>query len=434
MNIYLLIIALLLLNPAFLSADTNVISKFKIKNGITIIHKQTSSNQIIALKLFLKNGIAHEPKEKSGISQLMQSLLMKGTINKDQSEISDLIEGMGGSISFSGNFDYLEGSLIIPKGEFKKALELFGEIIQLPKFDEASIQKEKASQINGLESRFDSIFTVADDIFREELYGTHPYSRIEAGSKETINLISKDDIEKIHKYFYQPENMLFVIVGDISKKKAKNYISKYFDGMKAINEKGLFDPVNEASPLISSKNKIVESDFNQSYIMMGYPAPNVNSNDYTVLKVVNSLLGGRMSSYLFQELREKKGLAYEISCFYPSRLFGSRFVIYMGLDRKNIDLAKENIKLILNNLKKSTLSNEELQDIKRYIKGTYLMGHQTNSAQAWYLGWWEVLSKGFKYDSNYIKDIDKVSPKDVQKCAEKYLDNKLLVIELHPKK
>ncbi|MDI6640898.1 MAG: insulinase family protein, partial [Elusimicrobiota bacterium] len=170
--------------------------------------------------------------------------------------------------------------------------------------------------------------------------------------------------------------------------------------------------------------------FEQSYLMYGFIVPEISSADYTKLKLLNAYLGGGMSSLLFQELREKAGLGYEVNSFYPSRKDKSHFVLYIGLDSAAMKVAEEKIDSVIDKLKTELISDVRLKEIKNYLTGNYIFGHQTNSQQSWYLGWWEILGKGYEYDDRYLKELNKVTPEEIRKVANKYLTDKFVVARI----
>jgi predicted Zn-dependent peptidase len=167
--------------------------------------------------------------------------------------------------------------------------------------------------------------------------------------------------------------------------------------------------------------------------MLGWPCPEMSNPDYPAIKVLNALMGGRMTGRLFVELREKMSLGYEVSSFYPSRRQESRYVIYLGLKAENLEKTKKRLTEMINDLQTTLVPQQELNDTKNYIRGVYIMDHQTANRQAWYLGWWEIMGGGYKNDDTYLASLQSVSPQDIQRIAKKYLvaDNSVQ-IELVP--
>ena len=167
--------------------------------------------------------------------------------------------------------------------------------------------------------------------------------------------------------------------------------------------------------------------------MLGYIVPGVQDREYVVIKVINTLLGTGMNSRFFTNLRDKQGLAYEIGSFYPTRKNASRFVVYAGLDVRNLGIIKEKILDEIKRLREDSLEMKELERAKNYLKGTFLLEHQTNKKQAWYLGWFELLGIGYIYDRNYLRQIEKVNIRGIKEVANRYFkDTNWVTIQIEP--
>ncbi len=407
---------------------THNIKKIKLKNGITLIHKYTEPLPIVSVYIFIKLGSIHDPKEKLGLTNFTQILLTKGTKKRTSQQIAIDIESIGGSIGTDADEDYSTISLSITKKYFSKAVEILSDILLNPVFPEEEFQKERVVVDAGIRSRQDHIFNVSYDLLRKNIYGEHPYAELSIGTTETIKNIIREDIVNWHKKYYGKENIIFVVVGNISLNEAKNTIEKYFsdipEGEKPVKGLDVISPV---------KKEVVEKKkFEQAYLMFGFIAPEITNDDYPELKVLNTYLGSGMSSLLFQELREKEGLGYEVHSFYPSRKDKSHFVIYIGLDKSSIEKAKNKILDIIDVLKTKPVDDIKLEEAKKYLKGVYLLDHQTNSKQAWYLGWWEITGRGYQYDQKYISELKEIKPSDLQEVAKKYFIDNYVVVEIIP--
>ncbi|MDE5069662.1 MAG: insulinase family protein, partial [Trichodesmium sp. St4_bin8_1] len=158
----------------------------------------------------------------------------------------------------------------------------------------------------------------------------------------------------------------------------------------------------------------------QSIIMLGYLAANVNSSDYAPLKLLNTYLGNGLSSRLFVELREKRGLAYDVSAFYPTRLYTSNFTVYIGRAGENTVVAKVGLKAEIERLVTELLSEEELEISKNKLLVQYALGKQTNSQIAQILGWYEILNLGIDFDTKFQKNLEMITTLDTQKVVTKY--------------
>jgi predicted Zn-dependent peptidase len=162
--------------------------------------------------------------------------------------------------------------------------------------------------------------------------------------------------------------------------------------------------------------------------MLGYFAAEVNSQDYPILKLLNTYLGNGLSSRLFVELREKRGLAYDVSCFYPTRLDPSQFVVYMGTAPQNTEIGIKGLEKEVKRLCEQPLSSEELQAAKNKLLGQYALGKQTNAEFAQIYGWYESLGLGIEFDQQFQNQIMHITPEIAQKVACNYFDDYFLSV------
>ena len=422
------IIAGLLVFFIFTSNLSGEPMKHVFKNGLVLIHNEAKPLPIVSIKLFINLGSINETEQNSGITHLTQTLILKGTKKRTAEQIALEIESVGGSISSGSDEDYSEISISITKDYFIKALDILSDVFNNPTFPEEELQKEKMMTLAGIKSRKDHIFNIAYDSLILNLYGKHPYARLTIGAESSVQNITRKDIINWHHKYYGVPNVLIVIAGDVSFETAEEQVNKYFSGIPGVEQSKLNVPVLQPELKVSAET----TKFAQAYLMYGFLTPSVNSEEYPAMKTLNAYLGGGMSSRLFQVLRESAGLGYEISSFYPSRKDVSRFVIYLGLDKQSLEKAKEKIENLLKEVREVNIDGKRLDEVKEHLRGTYLLDHQTNDRQAWYLGWWEIIGKGYAYDREYIAGIDKVTVEDLKKIAEKYFTDKRVIIQLSP--
>jgi predicted Zn-dependent peptidase len=167
--------------------------------------------------------------------------------------------------------------------------------------------------------------------------------------------------------------------------------------------------------------------------MLAWPAPAFGAPDYAASKVLNAWLGAGMSSPLFMKVREEKGLAYEVASFYPSQKLGGSFIIYAGMDPSNLDAAQARALSVVDEAVKAPISADDLESAKRYIRGHFAMDHQTNGRQAWYMGFYELMGKGWAYDAQYPKDVQAVTAADVHAAAKKIFGRSPVIVRIRSK-
>lgn len=395
-------------------ADTTSVREFP--NGLKWIHRTVSHNRILAFQLFIPGGAIHEPIERSGLTQLMTATMVKGTSSRSALVLAQEMEMLGASFGVDAQPDAMAVGGQVTGDKWAKTFDLFEDVLLRPSFPEAEVEKERAALLNAIQTNDEHIFNVAEERFRKEMFGAHPYGRPDEGTEKSVSTLTREDLVVWHKRQVSPRGAVLVTVGKVPLSAFSKRVEAFARAWGASELLG----AQEASVSYPSANRVAEEKkvFEQSYLMVGYPAPSVGSSTYPAVKLLNALLGGGMSSPLFRVVREEGTLAYEVSSFYPSRRKGSSFVIYAGMDPKNLGLAEEKVRSVLADFVAHPVSAQDLEDAKNYIRGHFLMDHQTNGRLAWYLGWWELLGKGYAYDTVYPADISKITGEEIARIAK----------------
>ncbi|MDR3256206.1 MAG: insulinase family protein [Endomicrobium sp.] len=411
------------------SAFGGHMESFMLKNNIKVIFNKTKGVKVTAVKIFTPVSVINETLNNAGISYLTVKLMTQSTNNRSNEILANDIENIGADLSCDADYDMAGLSMTFLSEYFDKASGILADVVLNPAFNEKELSFEKQNIIAALNSRKDSIGRTALDEFTKIFYQNTPYAMPVYGTNEAVSKITREDLIKWHKYSYNASNILISVAGNLDKKIVKESLEKYFvqipSGTKF--EKPIFD-IKQSESI----TKKIKGKFNQAYIIVGFHAPDISNKDFVSVKVANAVLGGRMTSRLFVELREKLGLAYEVNAIYPLRREKSYFAIYIGLDKKNIDLTLKKIDEILKDFCTTEVDEQELKDTKTYIKGLYIMDRQTVSKQAYYYGWREIIGQGYEYDNRYLKDVEKVTTKNIIDVANKVFLNHSVTIIINP--
>ncbi|MDR1434345.1 M16 family metallopeptidase [Candidatus Endomicrobiellum devescovinae] len=402
---------------------------FTLKNGINVLFDKTNGSEIVSLRVLSPVSVINEGLCNAGITSLTSKLMVYSTKNRSSEILAKDVGNIGADLSSGTAYDMAGFSMSCLSEYFDKAAELLSDIVLNPIFDEREFKFEKENAIAALNSRKDSIGVTASDEFAKLFYGDSSYSFPVIGRKESILKISREDLVKWYKYSYNASNILISVSGNVSYNFIKESLEKHFSAV-AVGDK-FKDPIFNISHTENIKKEI-SGKFNQAYIFIGFPCASVNGKDFVTIKVISTVLGSRMTSRLFVELREKLGLAYEVSAAYPSRKKDSYFAVYIGLDKKNIDLTLKKIDEILKDFYSVKISEQELKDVKSYIKGIYLLDRQTVNKKSYYNGWREIVGQGYKYDIEYSNDIEKVTTQDILEVANKIFRGKSVSVIINP--
>jgi zinc protease len=393
--------------------------KVLLNNGITVLVTENPIADIVATRFFIDAGSRYEPIEKAGLMSLMASLLTKGTAHLSARDIAEQVEAAGASLGLDSAPDYFLISSKTVGEDFLSLLQLSAALIQQPSFPESELALERKLTLQSIRARQEQPMAIALQNLRQVIYGTHPYAMAGVGTLETVAQITCDDLRHYHNIFFRPERLIISVAGNITAALAIEQI----ETVLGVWQPQSSYPIPEISALVTSPSMPVVQvkPTQQVMVMLGYVAPNVFDPDYPALKLLNAYLCNGLSSRLFMEIREKRGLAYEVSGFYPTRLDPSHFVVYLGTAANNTTLAMELLQAELDQLSSHPLSEEILMVSQRKLLGQYALGKQTNHQIAHLLGWYERLGLGTRYDEQFVQDIGTVTAGQLQAAATRYL-------------
>jgi predicted Zn-dependent peptidase len=401
------------------------VNRVVLDNGITIVFAENPVADLVAGRIFLKKaGSCWDSPAKVGLSHLLATVIMKGTQYRSSLEIAETVESIGASLGADAASDYWLISLKTVVADFPEILALAAEILRYPTFPKAEVELEKRLVLQSIRSQQEQPFNVAFNQLRQSMYADHPYGSSILGTEESVPTLTQQDLLEYHQAYFRPDNLVISLSGRLSLETAVNLINDIF-GSWEIPHRSLIAPT---LPVLNAQPypRVTAQDTQQSIIMLGYLGAGVKSEDYAPLKLLSTYLGNGLSSRLFVELREKRGLAYDVSAFYPTRLGSSQFVMYMGTAPDNTAIAVEGLKMEAERLCQQTLVKYELTAAKNKLLGQYALGKQTNGEIAHLFGWYETLGLGLPFDSDFQEQVSQVTAADAQRVAQTYLQSPYL--------
>lgn len=399
----------------------------RLDNGITVILKENPTADLISGRIFLKNaGGLWEPREKTGLFHLLTTVITKGTDNFSSAEIAEAVESVGAILGASATADYLVMGVKTVSSDFQDMLALVGEILRAPIFPEAEVALEKQLICQSIRSQQEQLLNIAFHQLRVAIYAEHPYGTSILGEEKTVTNLNREDLQRYHHNHFRPDHLIISLSGFLDIDQTVSWVEKTFGDWSVpnscLNSPTL--PNLEVSPC----EKFTVQETQQSIVMLGYLTAEVHSPDYPVLKLLSTYLGNGLSSRLSRELREKQGLAYDVSAIYSTRLKPSQFVVYMGTAAQNTTIAIERLQQETKRLCRQELTSRELQSAKNKLLGQYALGKQTNSAIANLYGWYETLGLGIEFDQEFQDKINQVTSEMIQTVSNKYLRDSYISI------
>ncbi|WP_245915907.1 M16 family metallopeptidase [Merismopedia glauca] len=397
---------------------TNLVQRAVLDNGITLLVIENPTADIVASRIFIKAGTRWESKHQAGLSHLVSAVITKGTDTLSSLEIAEQVESVGASLSADTATDYLQMSLKTIGSDFAEIFNLTAKLLRSPAFPAAEVELERQITLQDIRSQQEHPSAIAFEQLRRAMYGRHPYGLSSLGTIESVSGLTREDLQNYHQSYFRPDNLVISIAGNLTFETARYLVEKALGDWEIPTNSIL--PIN-LSPIVCKPYQVVTpQETQQSMVMLGYLASSVKDKEYGALKVLNTYLGNGLSSRLFVELREKRGLAYEVSAFYPTRLDLSQFVVYLGTAPENTAIALEGLHHEIERLRTHQLTDSELQTCKNKLLGQYALGKQTNAQLAQVYGWYETLGLGIEFDTVFQELVNNVTVETAWETACQY--------------
>jgi len=391
-----------------------------LKNGLKIIYKKKQGNAVV-IQVMIKVGSNHEESHERGITHFLEHILFEGTKKRPTNRlISNEIEKIGGDFNAYTTNERTCFYVKVLKKHFSKAVEVLADILQNPLFNEEHIKKEKNIVLKEIDMIYDEPGYYQWILLQKSLFKKHPCKIPTYGDKNVIKKLTKKKVVDYFNEFYVPNNMVISIVGEIEEWKRE--IAKQFTGEKSKVRKSV--RVKEPSAKVNTLKK-VKKDIVNTYTILGFKTVPQDHPDSFVLEVINGVLGRGQSGRMFNEIRSKRGLAYDVGTQNIEEVSFGFFAIYATIDGNNLSLVKRLILEELGKLRK--ISKEELQEAKNYVEGSYLLDLEESQKVADQILFWEQI-KNAKLMDKYLFGIKKVSQSDVRRVVDKYFKNYTQVV------
>jgi len=392
----------------------------KLKNGLNIIYVKDSQLPYFTMQMLVSSGSTNDPQTKSGLSYMVANLLEKGTQSRSANELADSLGQIGSSFNASVDDDYSFFAVSTLSFNRERLLKDFVEILTKPAFSLSEIRRLKAQVKSEIKSAVDDPSNFASMAYTSYIYGAHPYGRRTMGTIRDVSSIRKKNINRFYLQNYRPNNAYLAVVGAVDNN-IKDEIRKAFSSWKSSDVKTPDYPIVPAIKGINIK-LVNKSDLAQTQIRIGHKAIKRTNPDFLKLRLASLVLGGAFSSRLMQRVRIEKGLTYSIGArFGAQKDYGSFTVSTFTRHDKVGETIKETLK-VLDNFKKSGVTEKELESAKALAKGLFPRALETAEKFSQNLLMLRFYGIGDEYLTDYYKNIDAISQSDVNKAIAKYLD------------
>lgn len=399
----------------------------KLQNDVQFIYKQNKNTPRMA---FCLNFSINQPEEIPGIYTLMARLLLQGTKKYNSEQLANEFEKY--AIDFSSELfpNYLRIKFVCLNEDFSKALELMDDILKNSTFEE--FEKERTKLVGEISAELDSPRTTAMDAYYREMFENHYYGNSLVRIIDNIGKVTKEDVINAFKYILNNSKKSLAIVGTLDKEQIIDQINTTVGKLPISTAGNFMIPKPKLETIKKAQN--TRPDLNQAHIIKGWLLPTYGEVDYPAIVLLNIILGScGLSSRLFLELRDKKGLAYVVRSSYETYKLAGNFMIYIATAPTNIDTCLQGFDEEIQKIKSVPVTQEELENAKTNIVGKYEFLEETNIQQACSYAKFDVLGLGYNYSDNIKQQVQSVSANDILKCAQKYFtDDKYVLSIIQP--
>jgi len=420
--VFLLIFAIASPAAAGQLAEREVLS-----NDMVLLHAERKSVPIVTVVLAIKAGSIAEQPAKAGLAYLTAALLTEGTQKRSSRDIGEAIEFVGGSLGASAAADYATVSLSVLKKDVALGFDLLSDIVLHPVFSEDELKRKQRITRNWLIQQNEEPGTVASIAFSKAVYGEHPYGRQVQGTIESLDTINRQDILGFHETYYVPNNAIMSVAGDISREELKTLLDRYFGDWKTKSVPPASLPAVESGKV--PRTVKMSKDLTQANIILGHLGISRENPDYYAVLVMNYILGGGgFASRLMDNIRDNRGLAYDVHSYFSASKYGGSF--QAGLQTKNdsANLAIEEILREMERIRTEPVTDKELEDAKSYLTGSFPLRIDSNSKIAGFNLAVEYYGLGLDYVDKYPAIINAVTKEDILRVAKEYLDTRNYVL------
>ena len=402
-----------------------IANKTILNNGIRILSKKIPQARSISMGVWVNVGARDETLSENGLSHFIEHMIFKGTKKRSALQIAKEFDSIGGN---TNAFTTMENTCYHAKvmdTHLETMADILSDIFLCSTFESKEVEKERTVVFQEIGMTEDTPEEYIHIILGTTYWGDNPLGRSILGPRENILSFDSETIRDFFSRLYQPERIFISIAGNVEHDHFVNLVGQQFESINAGNS----FPVR-VTPTGQSKVTIHSKDLEQIHICMGTKGLSITDPKRYSFSLINTILGGNMSSRLFQQIRENRGLAYSIYSFISSHVDTGMCGVYVGVDPKN---AKETIEVILNEilkLKKIPVDSTELRSAKEYTKGNLMLASESIDNQMVRLAQNEIHFGRYIPLQEVVNKIEEVTADDILDLASTLFDNDQLAISL----
>ena len=366
----------------------------------------------ISIGVWLARGSRHETAEQGGIAHFIEHMLFKGTATRSAEDIAQAIDSIGGQLDAFTAKEYASYYIKVLDEHLPVALDVLSDIVLNPAFSPDDIEREKKVVVEEIKMVEDTPDDLVHELFTQGFWENHPLGRPILGTRESVESFTAKTLTEYFKNAYTPRNLIVSAVGNLEHERVRDLVAEKFGSLRVEGEVFVED-----SPTVVPKIQVRNKELEQSHLCLGASSYPQNHEDRYSSYLLNTLLGGSMSSRLFQNVREKRGLAYAVFSGLSAYRDAGSFTIYAGCANEAVGEVIDLVVQELRTLRQEPVPAAEVQRAKDHLKGSLMLSLENTASRMSHLARQEIyFDRQFGLDET-LQGIDRVTPEEVQRVA-----------------
>jgi len=396
------------------------IERAVLPNGVRVVTERMDHVRSVSVGVWIGTGSREESIEQSGLTHFIEHMVFKGTKHRTAEQIARSVDSIGGGLDAFTSKELVSYNVKVLDEHVPEAFDVVADLVRNPLFDKADIEKEKGVILEELKMEVDNPEYLIHEIFSSNFWKGHALGRPILGTAESIRSFDRDAVSNYYKRYYSPSNILITAAGHLSHKKLTALVEQKFADLKPRKKPAALAPPQPHAPLVF-RNK---SSLEQVHLYLGVPSISMPDEKRFACYILNAILGGGMSSRLFQNIREKQGLAYTVYSELAMYHDAGCMLVYAGTSQKSAGKVIDSVVKELNEIASHKVGEEELRRAKDHLKGSYVLGLESTSSRMGNLARQELYFKRFFTLDEMLEMVEKVTADEVLALAQQFFNPK----------
>ncbi|HUP66511.1 MAG TPA: pitrilysin family protein [Thermoanaerobaculia bacterium] len=389
-----------------------------LPSGLTVLVESLPYVRSVALGYYLRSGSAVESPEHAGASHFLEHLVFKGTETRSTADIAGIIDILGGDVDAFTGKEYTSFYAHVLDEQVDVALDLLTDLVLRPRFSANDVEMERSVILEEIRMVEDTPDDLVHEIFVGAFWGDHPLGRPILGTEDTVQALTRERILAHYSETFHPSNVIFCASGNVDPDFVLEFLERAFPPQGAAAELRQWSaPVPRQNISLREKKEL-----EQVHLCLGTEGFPQQREERYAAALFNTILGGGMSSRLFQRIREKEGLVYNVLSYHNGHLHGGYEAVYAACNPKNLDRVLDLTLAEMRRVKREGVTAEELKDAKRHLKGSILLSLESTVSRMSGIARQEYYFKKQFSPDEIIAHIDAVSLDDILSVAQKIVD------------